>query len=89
MGILEFHFHESDFNFAPSVGADGESDESSTEDGTMLEPDAESGDGGSGVGALVALGVLVALGLLVGMRRRNGGEESDEYGEDEEISISA
>jgi LPXTG-motif cell wall-anchored protein len=88
MGILELHFHESDFNFAPSVGASDEADESSSEDGTMLEPDSESGD--SGIGALVALGMLVALGLLVGMRRRrNGDEEGGEYGEDEEISISA
>ena len=88
MGILELHFHESDFNFAPSVGPDGESDESSTEDGTVLEPDRESDDGG--VGALVALGVLVVLGLLVGMRRRrSGSDEGDEYGEDEAVAISA
>jgi len=88
MGILEVHFHESDFSFSPSVGPNGEPEESSSEDGTVVEPDSESGD--SGVGALVALGVLVALGLLVGMRRRrNGGDETDEYGEEEEISISA
>jgi hypothetical protein len=88
MGILEIHFHESDFDFSPSVGKGSKSSESSSEDGTMLEPDSESDD--SGIGALLALGVLVALGLLVGMRRRgNGGEAGSEYGEDEEISISA
>ncbi|SEW29853.1 MYXO-CTERM sorting domain-containing protein [Halobacterium jilantaiense] len=91
MGILELHFHESDFNFAPSVGANDDDDilESNSEDGTMLEPDSDPDDGGAG--ALLALGVLVVLGVLVGLRRRrNGGsEEGGEYGEDEEISISA
>jgi len=89
MGILELHFHEADFNFAPSVGADGELDESDDEDGTVLEPDSEADDGGPG--ALLALGVLVVLGVLVGLRRRRSGgsEDSSEYGEDEEISISA
>lgn len=88
MGILELHFHESDFNFAPSVGSGDEGEESSGGDGTLVEPDSESDDGG--VGALIALGALVVLGLLVGMRRRrSGGDDGDEYGEEEAISISA
>ena len=89
MGILELHFHESDFNFAPSVGKDDESDAPSSDDGTILEPDSESDDGGPG--ALLALGLLVVIGVLVGLRRRRSGgsEDGSEYGEDEEISISA
>jgi len=90
MGILEVHFHESDFSFSPSVGSGDAADELGSDDGTMLEPDSDSEDDG-GPGALLALGLLVVLGLIVGLRRRrNGGsEDGGEYGEDEEISISA
>jgi len=89
MGILELHFHESDFDFSPSIGTGGDADhDSSGEDGTMVEPDTED-DGGPG--ALLAFGLLIVVGVLVGLRRRrSGGEDGDgEYGEDEKISISA
>lgn len=102
MGILEVHFHDSQFDFSPSMQtggdelldeqAEAEAEGAESEDGTMVEPDEESGSGG--LGAVVALAVLVVLGALVGLRRRRGGDDDDDGGEaaddtDETIEISA
>jgi hypothetical protein len=99
MGILEVHFHDSQFDFSPSMNTGGDDpleeaadgDDEAAEDGTVIEPeDGESGSGG--MGAVVALGVLVALGALVGLRRRRSGDDGEDEAADrpdEEIEISA
>lgn len=93
MGIIEFHLHEPDFDFSPSMRTGGEPAEDELSEDSEDEIAVEGGDdsGGSGLGALVALGVLVALGALVGLRRRRKGGDEDpvEPGPDEEIEISA
>jgi LPXTG-motif cell wall-anchored protein len=93
MGIIEFHLHEPDFDFSPSMRTGGEPGEDEHEDERedAASFEVEDDSGGSGMGALVALGVLVALGALVGLRRRRKGGDDDlpETGPDEEIEISA
>lgn len=83
MGLLEFHFHDADFDFSPSMNRGGSSDDRPSVESTDWESDDDSG--GIGKGAIVALLVLVAIGAVVGMRRRRSGGEADEG--DEEIQI--
>jgi hypothetical protein len=99
MGILEFHFHDAEFDFSPSMTTGGEdveaafSDDSEAESEATEEPEAfggeESGDESSesaGVGALIALGVLVALAVLAGLRRRSSDSEPEPS---EEVELEA
>ncbi|MXR21208.1 hypothetical protein [Halobacterium bonnevillei] len=99
MGILEFHFHDAEFDFSPSMTTGGEdvetafSDDSEAESETTEEPEAfaseESGNESSesaGVGALIALGVLVALAVLAGLRRRSTDSEPEPS---EEVELEA
>lgn len=78
MGILEFHFHESEFSFAPSVngGDEGDDHDESAGDTTMddsstakpVAPKPRATDGGkSGSVAKKGLGVLVGLAFLAGV----------------------
>lgn len=79
MGIFEFHFHESEFKFAPSISnkggettdhdADSETDLSIESDTTstpeMSKTTSESGSTmAKGVGVLVGLAFLVTMGAL-------------------------
>ncbi|MFB6071630.1 MAG: hypothetical protein ABEJ88_01535 [Halobacterium sp.] len=91
MGIIEFHFHEPSFDFAPSIGKEtggedaGESE--SDHESTLEVGDGEQYESGaSGVGALVALAVLVVLAAAVGLKRRRGG--SEEPAEEAEIEVA-
>lgn len=93
MGIIEFHLHEPDFEFAPSKtvgGSDEESEMDYERDSDDVETEWESEDSGGKGGALVALAVLVVLGLLVGMKRRGGddGVEADtELDAEDEVEV--
>ncbi|MGB9965216.1 hypothetical protein [Halobacterium sp. CBA1126] len=86
MGLIELHFHESEFDFSPSVvtGADEElalededgDDEDVESAGWKSEGDDEADSSSvAGAGAVVALVVLVVLGALVGWKRRGGDED--------------
>lgn len=92
MGLIELHFHESEFDFSPSLvtsadeesaleAVENEDDEAADEDvesvGWKTDSDAASSSS-AGLGALVALAVLVVLGALVGWKRRSSGDEDVE-----------
>lgn len=95
MGILEVHFHDSEFDFSPSMqtGGDELTDEQAeaattdTADGTAAEPD-EASDG-RGLGIVVALAVLVVVAALVGLGWRWSGDDSGAADEpDEAVGVS-
>ncbi|MDL0133360.1 hypothetical protein, partial [Halobacterium salinarum] len=69
MGLLEVHFHDSEFTAAPSMRT-GDSDTDGDETDQTPPADADCGGGCGGRGVAVAVGVLVVLGLLAGLRRR-------------------
>lgn len=89
MGLIELHFHESEFDFSPSVTT-GAGEESALEVGDEREAAAEdvesvgwkdeeaASSSATGLGALVALVVLVVLAALVGWKRRSSGDEDVE-----------
>ncbi|MCG1003602.1 MULTISPECIES: hypothetical protein [Halobacterium] len=93
MSLIEVHFHESEFDFAPSLITDASEasaleteadDEAADEDveSAGWEDDAEPEQGSSaGLGAVVALVVLVALGAVVGWKRRGSDDEDVELDE--------
>jgi len=90
MGLIELHFHESKFDFSPSVTtgaeeelpsetADSEGDDEDVESvGWTEDAEAYESSSSTGLGALVALVVLVALAALVGLKRRGGDSEDVE-----------
>jgi len=85
MGILELHFHDSQFDVSPSMSTGGsDSEEESggigwrSKRSSGEESEEESGSSGPGVGAVLALVVLVGVAALVGIRRRGGSEESED-----------
>jgi hypothetical protein len=88
MGLIELHFHESKFDFSPSVttgadeetaleAADSEGDDEDVESAGWKDEGSESSSS-AGVGALVALVVLVMFAALVGLKRRGGDDEDVE-----------
>ncbi len=89
MGLIELHFHESEFAFSPSVttgagedsaleaGDESEGDDEDIESIGWKDEDAESSNA-TGLGALVARVVLVVLAALVGWKRRGGDDEDVE-----------
>lgn len=91
MGLIELHFHESEFDFSPSVttgagekaleaGEVEESDEAADEDVESVgwKDEEAASSSATGLGALVALVVLVVLAALVGWKRRSSGDEDVE-----------
>jgi MYXO-CTERM domain-containing protein len=98
MGIIEFHLHEPDFDFSPSMTTGRGSDDSkATDDKSSMDtkqmdldtewsPDEE--ESGRGVGKFLALAVLVGLGAILAMRRRSGGtDRTDELGTEDEVEV--
>lgn len=87
MGIIEFHFHDAEFGFSPSVskGSEDDADAESTDSEEVVdwETDAGESDRSPGLGAVVALVVLVALAAVAGLKRRQGSED------DEEVELEA
>lgn len=99
MGILEFHFHDAEFDFSPSMTTGGEEVEEAFSGESEAESEAteQLGEYGNeeyadessesaGVGALIALGVLVALAVLAGLRRRSSDSEAEPS---EEVELEA
>lgn len=93
MGIIEFHAHDPEMDFSPSINFGGRSDQ--TEESTDTErdetthssQDSESNSGGKG--KFLALAVLVGLVLLFVWRRRST-DKSDvtsEFEPDDEVDI--
>jgi hypothetical protein len=103
MGILEFHFHDSEFAFAPSVDNTGGDEASETVDESPTTPrlprtsdPAASASSGRGRMAARGVGVLVGLAFLIGagafarrmVNRRRGRGEDDPLDEEERIEES-
>jgi hypothetical protein len=94
MGILEFHFHDAEFDFSPSMTTGGEDveevfsgeSEAESEATAEAEADVDESSDSAGVGALIALGVLVALAVLAGLRRRSRDSEVESS---EEVELEA
>ena len=90
MGIIDLHFHESEFAFAPHIG--DQQAEPDTETGIEVadETDGEydygtdSGSGRSMVGPLLGLVFLVVAAFVV--RKMRGGD--DEQQDLEEFDVS-
>ncbi|MFB6107056.1 MAG: hypothetical protein ABEJ70_08785 [Halobacteriaceae archaeon] len=78
MGLLELHFHDSEFTFAPrgTVGGSGTESDGGADEAPAVESEdrgaAARPGGGRGLGVIVGLLVLVAVAYAV---RRFGGEE--------------
>jgi len=74
MGILELHFHDSEFVFGPSIGGDDAVESAEEAVGEMIESDDES----TRSPALAAVvGLLFALVLAVLAKKVGGGEDHD------------
>lgn len=94
MGILEFHFHDAEFDFSPSMTTGGEDveevfsseSEAESEAAEAAEEDVGESSDSVGVGALIAIGVLVALAVLAGLRRRSSDSEAEPS---EEVELEA
>ncbi|MFC7046393.1 hypothetical protein ACFQH6_14145 [Halobacteriaceae archaeon GCM10025711] len=90
MGIIDLHFHDSEFTFAPHIGDETAEPGSETgievADGTDGEYDYEtdSGSGRSMLGPALGLVFLVVAALVV--RKMRGGD--DEQQDLEEFDVS-
>jgi len=74
MGILELHFHDSEFVFGPSIGSESASSDDVDDIEALDEATEESSSSKRPVLALlVGLSFALVLGLLA--KRAGGGEE--------------
>ncbi|WP_232686043.1 hypothetical protein [Halobacterium zhouii] len=94
MGIIEFHLHEPEFEFAPSMGSRGGDDSGLMDDSSMMDDrdtewSSDEEESGGGMGKVVALAVLVGLGALAMWRRRGGssGHEDEAFETEDEVEV--
>ena len=90
MGLIEFHLHEPDFDFSPSMSTGGskKDDESTmTDDESLMgteqsdldtEWSADDSKSSRGPGKLAGLAMLIGLGVLMAWRRRSKGTGQEE-----------
>lgn len=93
MGIIEFHLHEPDFDFSPSMSTGRSKDQDETEMGeessdldTEWSPD--DSESSRGPGKFAGLAMLVVLGAILAWRRRSGGaSQTGELDTEDEVEV--